>query len=134
MIHMTHLSAGDLSVIGGRQAILVQIADDAMRSCDWEQAQSYFHQARDLTSMLATNSPTASKMHYIALNLARIEYHKGNYSGALAAFQKLVCSLDWLMPSDIEILAVCNEKLGRANLARELHEAACEAQLELDSL
>lgn len=131
---MTHFAAGDSSVIGGRQAILVQIADDAMRSGDWNQAQGYYHQARELTAMLANNSNVAGKMHYIALNLARIEYHQGNYSGALAAFQNLVCSIDWLMPSDIEILADCNEKLGRADLARELHEAACEAQLELDSL
>lgn len=130
MTSMTPLTAGELSVIGGRAAVLVQIADDAMRSHDWNQAHGYFHQARDLTSKLAFNS---GKMHYIALNLARIEFHQGNFSKALDSLEKLVPDIDWLMPCDIEIMALCNQKLGNEAKARELHQAALDAQVELDS-
>jgi len=131
MTQMTDLTLAELSVNGGRAAILVQIADDAMRAHDWNQAFDYFTQARELTAPLAHND---GKMHYIALNLARIEYRKGNYSAALNALQNLVPDIDWLMPCDIEMMACCLEKLGETARALVLHQAAIDAQIELDSL
>lgn len=134
MIHMTpttYLSPGEMSVNGGRAAILTLIADDAMRAHDWDQALDCFNQARELTAPLANNR---GKMHYIALNLARIDYCKGNYRDALNALQNLVCDIDWLMPSDIEIMADCCEKLGDNAKALVLRQAAIDAQNELDAL
>lgn len=131
MTHMTHLTPGELSVNGGRAAILTHIADDAMRAHDWDQALDCFNQARELTAPLAHNR---GKMHYIALNLARIDYRKGNYSDALNALQNLVCNIDWLMPCDIEIMADCCAKLGDNARALVLHQAAIDAQNELDAL
>ncbi len=134
MIHMTpttYLSPGEMSVNGGRAAILTLIADDAMRAHDWDQALDCFNQARELTAPLANNR---GKMHYIALNLARIDYCKGNYRDALNALQNLVCDIDWLMPSDIEIMADCCEKLGDNAKALVLRQAAIDAQNELDTL
>lgn len=130
MTRMTHVSTGDISVMGGRAAILVHIADDAMRAHDWDQAQAYFHQARDLTTALPHNS---GKMHYISLNLARIEYRKGNYSNALRAIENLVPSIDWLMPSDIEMMADCHESLKNTAQALVFRQAALDAQAELES-
>ena len=130
MTTMTPLTPGELSVIGGRAAVLVHIADDAMRAHDWDHAHGYYLEARDLTSLLAFNS---GKMHYIALSLARIEFHKGNFAEALGALENLVPDIDWLMPCDIEIMAVCNEKLGNDTKARKLHQAAIDAQEELES-
>lgn len=131
MTHMTQLTLAELSVNGGRAAILTHIADDAMRAHDWNQALAYFCQARDLTAPLAHNN---GKMHYIALNLARIDYHQGNFSDALDALQNLVPSIDWLMPADIEIMADCCEKLGDNAKALVLRQAAIDAQNELDAL
>lgn len=131
MTPTTYLSPGEMSVNGGRAAILTLIADDAMRAHDWDQALDCFNQARELTAPLANNR---GKMHYIALNLARIDYCKGNYRDALNALQNLVCDIDWLMPSDIEIMADCCEKLGDNAKALVLRQAAIDAQNELDTL
>ncbi len=131
MTNMTHLTPGELSVTGGRAAILTLIADDAMRSHDWDQALDCYNQARELTALL---THSRGRMHYIDLNLARIDYRKGNYSVALNALQKLVCGIDWLMPSDIEIMADCCEKLGDNAKALVLRQAAIDAQNELDAL
>lgn len=130
MNRMTHLSTTEVSVTGGHAAILIQIADEAMRACDWDQAQGYFQQARELTLALPQNS---SKLHYISLNLARIEYHKGNFFNALSAIENLVESTDWLMPSDIEMIANCCERLGDSVRAIELRKAALDAQIELEA-
>lgn len=131
MTHMTHLTPGELSVTGGRAAILTLIADDAMRARDWDQALDCFNQARELTALLAHSR---GRMHYIDLNLARIDYRKGNYRDALNALQNLVCDIDWLMPSDIEIMADCCEKLGDNAKALVLRQAAIDARNELDAL
>lgn len=37
------------------------------------------------------------------------------------------------MPCDLEIMAICNEKIGNDKRARELHQSALDAQEELES-
>lgn len=127
---MTHLTHAEKSVQGGRAAILVLLADDAMRASDWQTALGYYAEARDLTQDLDHNG---GKMHYIALNLARIDYHQGNFQEALTRFENLVPDLDWLMPDDILIMAHCHEKLGNTSQAASHRLAAQLAQAELDT-
>lgn len=127
---MTCMTHAEKSVNGGRAAILVSLADDAMRAGDWDTALGYFTEARELTQTLDHNR---GKMHYIALNLARIDHGLGNFSQALSRYENLVDSLDWLMPDDINIMADCHEQLGNTARAASLRLAAQEAQAELDA-
>ncbi len=127
---MTYMTHAEKSVNGGRAAILVCLADTAMRARDWDTALDYFTKARELTQTL---DHSRGKMHYIALNLARIDHGLGNFSDALSRYENLVESLDWLMPDDILIMADCHEQLGNTAKAATLALAAKEAQAELDA-